>query len=524
VYLTEGPEGALYYVDILGWNGTRQDGVGKIHRISFLNPNLPPVAAASATPTEGQPPLTVNFSSAGSSDPEGVPLSYSWNFGDGTATSTEPNPTHTYNNAGPYQARLTVSDGVNSTLSTPLIIKVGNPPQITGFATTPSDGGFFRAGDVISFSATATDIEGPLLDSAYTWEIDFLHESHVHPGTPLTGVTSGTFTIPTTGHDFSGNTRYRITLTVTDSDGLQSSRSATVYPTKVDLTFDTTPPGLTLFLDGIAHTTPFVYDTLIGFNHTLEARNQTVGTDTYNFASWSDGGTQQHTIVVPAAAQTYTANYNVVSTPAPLAFVQVNAATPQTNQTQVLVTYTSAQVAGDTNILAIGWNNTTSTITSVTDSAGNTYHLAVPTASGSGVSQAIYYANNIKAAVAGTNTVTVTFSASTPFVDIRALEYSGLDPVNPFDVGTSASGNGTSANSGTVTTTAAGELIFGAAMTQGVFSAAGTNFTNRIITAQDGDIAEDRFVTTTGTYSATASLSGSAAWVMQVATFKAAAT
>ena len=57
-------------------------------------------------------------------------------------------------------------------------------------------------------------------------------------------------------------------------------------------------------------------------------------------------------------------------------------------------------------------------------------------------------------------------------------------------------------------------------MTGGVFSAAGTNFTNRIITAQDGDIAEDRFVTTTGSYSATASLSGSASWLMQVATFK----
>ena len=60
-------------------------------------------------------------------------------------------------------------------------------------------------------------------------------------------------------------------------------------------------------------------------------------------------------------------------------------------------------------------------------------------------------------------------------------------------------------------------------MTGGVFSAAGTNFTNRMITPQDGDIAEDRFVTTTGGYSATASLSGTASWVMQVATFKAAA-
>ncbi len=208
--------------------------------------------------------------------------------------------------------------------------------------------------------------------------------------------------------------------------------------------------------------------------------------------------------------------------PATPAFVQVNAATPQTNQSTVSVTYANAQVAGDTNILAIGWNNATSNITSVTDSAGNTYQLAVPTARGSGISQAIYYAKNIKAAAAGTNTVTVAFSASTPFVDIRALEYSGLDLVNPFDVGTSASGSSTSANSGTVTTTSAGALIFGAGITTGGFSAAGANFVNRIITTPDGDIAEDRFVTTTGSYSATASLGGSAAWVMQVATFRAA--
>ena len=138
----------------------------------------------------------------------------------------------------------------------------------------------------------------------------------------------------------------------------------------------------------------------------------------------------------------------------PPAFVQVNAATPQTNQSSVAVAYTGAQIAGDTNILAIGWNNATSNITSVTDSAGNTYQLAVPTARGAGVSQAIYYATNIKAAAAGTNTVTVTFNTATPYVDVRALEYSGLDPVNPFDVGTSASGTGTTANSGTVTTTA----------------------------------------------------------------------
>lgn len=520
VYLTEGPDGALYYVDLGYSDISGTFGVSKIRRIEFIDSNLPPVAAASASPTQGPTPLTVNFSSAGSSDPEGQPLSYSWNFGDGT-TSTEANPSHTYAVAGPYQARLTVSDGTNSTLSTPIAVSAGNRPAVT--ITSPADGVLFRAGDVISFSGAATDVEdGTLPASAYTWNIDFLHEGHVHPGIPITGVTSGTFTIPTSGHDFSGFTRYRITLTVTDSSGLQSSQALTIFPDKVNLNFATAPAGVTLYLDGVARTAPFTYDTLIGFNHEIEARNATVGSTTYNFASWSDGGTQDHIIVVPAGGATYTATYNVVTAPAPLAFVQTNSATPQTNQTQVAVPYTKAQVAGDTNILVIGWNNATSNITSVTDSAGNVYQLAVPTVRGSGISQAIYYAKNIKAAAAGTNTVTVTFNASTQFVDLRALEYSGLDPVNPFDVGASASGTSSSANSGAVSTTAARELIFGAGTTTGGFSAAGSGFTTRIITSPDLDIAEDRFVTTTGSYSATASLAGSAAWVMQVATFKAA--
>ncbi|QEL25118.1 PKD domain-containing protein [Bosea sp. F3-2] len=520
VYLTEGPDGALYYIDLGFTELNNTYGVSKIHRISYISDDLPPVVSASATPTTGPTPLTVNFSSAGTSDPEGKPLTYAWNFGDGTNSSAA-NPTHTYSVAGPYQARLTVSDGVNSTLSAPLSISVGNRPVVT-LTTTPSDGALFRAGDVISFSGTATDAEdGTLPASAYTWNIDFLHEGHVHPGAPITGVTSGTLTIPTSGHDFSGFTRYRITLTVTDTSGLQSAQSATVFPDKVNLTFNSTPGGLPIYLDGIAHTTPFTYDTLIGFQHDIEARNTTIGTTNYTFASWSDGGTQDHVIAVPVGGASFSATYNAVTAPVPLAFVQVSAATPQTNQTQVPVTYAGAQVAGDTNILVIGWNNTTSNISSVTDSAGNVYQLAVPTARGSGISQAIYYAKNIKAAAAGTNTVTVTFNASTQFVDVRALEYSGLDPVNPFDAGASASGTSNSANSGAVSTTAARELIVGAGTTTGGFSAAGSGFTTRIITSPDLDIAEDRFVTTTGSYSATASLSGSAAWVMQVATFKA---
>jgi glucose/arabinose dehydrogenase len=315
VYLCQGPDGALYYVDLGYSDVTGQSGISKIRRIRFTSTNQPPTVVSSAQPTQGSAPLAVTFSSAGTSDPEGAPLTYSWAFGDNT-TSTQPNPVHTYAASGQYSARLTVSDGVNSSLGAPITIRVGQPPVPT--ILSPNDGILFRAGDVISFSGNATDAEdGTLPASAFTWNVDFLHEGHVHPGLPQSGTKSGSFTIPIDGHDFHGNTRYRITLTVIDSDGLQSSDSVLIYPDKVNLTFDTQPSGLTLSLDGTPLATPVVYDTLKGFRHTIGAPNQTNGSTTYTFASWSDGGAQQHVIVVPTVAASYRATYTVTQSTLP---------------------------------------------------------------------------------------------------------------------------------------------------------------------------------------------------------------
>src|SRR5262249_1697425 len=137
---------------------------------------------------------------------------------------------------------------------------------------------------------------------------------------------------------------------------------------------------------------------------------------------------------------------------------------------------------------------------------------------GTGLSQAIYYARNIQAAGAGSNTVTVKFDKSVAFVDVRILEYSGLDQTNPFDVSHSAGGSTAQANSGAATTNVARELIVGGGTTSGCFSGAGSGFTARIITEPDCDVAEDRTVTTAGSYSAIAPQAGN--WVMQMATFK----
>ena len=116
----------------------------------------------------------------------------------------------------------------------------------------------------------------------------------------------------------------------------------------------------------------------------------------------------------------------------PITFVQVKAATPSAPSASVAVTYPLAQTAGNLNLVAVGWNDTTSTVNTISDTHGNTYTLAVGPTTGTGMRQSIYYARNI---AGGSNTVTVTFNQAATFVDVRVLEYSGLDTANPLDRG-----------------------------------------------------------------------------------------
>jgi chitodextrinase len=204
---------------------------------------------------------------------------------------------------------------------------------------------------------------------------------------------------------------------------------------------------------------------------------------------------------------------------APTVFVQGNFACPQTPQTTVTVPFQSSETAGDLNVVVVGWNDTVTTISSVTDSKGTPYTLAIgPTQRTTVISQSIYYAKNVGA---GANSVTVTFSAAAPFPDVRIAEYRGVDTVNPLDVAVGASGSSTSSNSGSKTTTNAADLLVGSNYTTTTTTGAGANFTSRMITSPDLDILEDRSVTATGSYSATAPMS-SGQWVMQMVAFRAA--
>ncbi len=200
-----------------------------------------------------------------------------------------------------------------------------------------------------------------------------------------------------------------------------------------------------------------------------------------------------------------------------ISFAQVAAATPQSPVSTLSIAYPAAQTAGDLNVVVVGWNDSTSNVTGITDTAGNTYQLAIGPTRGTGISQSIYYATNIKA---GSNTVTVTFNQAAAFVDLRILEYKGIVNPAPLDVTAGAAGSSTTSNSGATTTTAANELIVAANTVNTAATGAGTGYTLRIITSPDADLVEDRTAATAGSYSATAPVSPSGAWVMQMVTFK----
>jgi fibronectin type 3 domain-containing protein len=205
-------------------------------------------------------------------------------------------------------------------------------------------------------------------------------------------------------------------------------------------------------------------------------------------------------------------------------YIQGNYATPQTPQTAVNVAFAAAQAAGDLNVVVVGWKDSTAVVNTVTDKSGNTYTRAVgPTVLSGSLSQSIYYAKNIAPAAAGTNIVAVAFSVAATSPDIRILEYSGADLNNPVDVTAPHRGTRASSSSGFATTTNPTDLILGANVVATYTNGPGKGYTSRIITSPDGDIAEDRMVTATGSYSATAPLGSAGPWIMQMVAFRVAA-
>lgn len=110
-----GPDGNLWYAAI---------NVGELRKLVFSSANQPPTAAVSAAPEQGSAPLTVSFSAANSTDPDGDALTYAWDFGDG-GSATGSAVTHTYAANGSYTATVRVTDSAGQSAAASALISVG---------------------------------------------------------------------------------------------------------------------------------------------------------------------------------------------------------------------------------------------------------------------------------------------------------------------------------------------------------------------------------------------------------------
>jgi glucose/arabinose dehydrogenase len=300
VNLEMGPGGELYYADFDG---------GTIRRIRYTNQT--PNAVASASPTSGSAPLAVTFDGSQSSDPDGGTLGYAWDLdGDGAFDdATTAQASWTYTAAGAYTATLRVTDGQGLSDTDAVTVTVGNTPP-TATINTPTAGTTWRVGDTISFSGSATDTQdGNLPASSLSWQLLLQHcpsNCHTHPLQSFSGVAGGSFSAPDHEHP----SYLELRLTATDSGGLTDTKSLRLDPRTVVLTFQTSPGGLRLAVNGSAATTTFTRTVIIGSSNTISAITpQAKSKQTYHFSSWSDGGGQTHTVVAPASATTYTARF-----------------------------------------------------------------------------------------------------------------------------------------------------------------------------------------------------------------------
>ncbi|MCE7053083.1 ThuA domain-containing protein [Algoriphagus sp. AGSA1] len=105
-----GPDGHIYGLEYgNGWFSKNEDS--GLFRIDYNGGNRAPIVSEiTVDKTSGANPLTATFT-AKSSDPEGDPMTYTWDLGNGeTKTTEEPTLTHTFDTVGEYAVNVTAKD------------------------------------------------------------------------------------------------------------------------------------------------------------------------------------------------------------------------------------------------------------------------------------------------------------------------------------------------------------------------------------------------------------------------------
>ncbi|WP_139786638.1 DUF1566 domain-containing protein, partial [Desulfamplus magnetovallimortis] len=200
-----------------------------------------------ASEEEGYAPLVVSFSctvSSGSS-----PYEYEWDFGDGSAASSQQNPVHTYDVSGVYAVICKVTDSAGEELSKSVAVEVLEREELAvTLQVSPSSG---KTGQEFSFSCTAVSGNPP-----YTYLWDF-------------GDDSAASSQQNPSHIFDVADYYSVLCTVNDTTGqrctetilidVQQSQELVIAPLEATLTSGVAPLLTTFFCEVTSGNPPYTY-------------------------------------------------------------------------------------------------------------------------------------------------------------------------------------------------------------------------------------------------------------------------
>jgi PKD repeat protein len=200
--------------------------------VSNVVSNVPPTADFTYSPSSPTDFDVIQFTDA-SADSDGMIVYWSWNFGDGT-NSTSKNPQHKYTTPGQYTVVLEVTDnnGAKKSISKIIIIsqsESSNNQPIANFSFYPSTA---EINETIQFTDTSIDTDGTI--TTYLWNFgDGTNSTNKNPQ-----------------HKYTTNGTYSITLKITDDDGVTDLISKVILVNKdsTDTTGDKGTPGFELVL------------------------------------------------------------------------------------------------------------------------------------------------------------------------------------------------------------------------------------------------------------------------------------
>jgi PKD repeat protein len=238
---------------------------------------VPYEASANATPVQGSAPLPVSFSATARGGT--APYTYEWSFGDGSPSSAEQNPSHTFAAIGTYHPVLTVRDLTGAVATdSHLVIKALGPGALSALAQADQTYGLLPL--PVAFTGSASGGTPP-----YTYAWDFGDGSSV--STEMNPIHTygipGSFTVTLTARDAGGQSASDDHLRIYAASSFVATASAAPSsgPAPLDVQFSVTLAG---------GTPPYLYQWDFG--------DGTTSTDSAPAHTFSMGGSYAVILVV----------------------------------------------------------------------------------------------------------------------------------------------------------------------------------------------------------------------------------